>query len=101
MTSNALTLSTTTTGYRLAIVQLKDLHCQGCADNIRGMIWNCDGVESVNADVRTRQVTVEFTTPFSEEILVRKLQLAMFELAEPVVPQIELVETPSQEAISA
>lgn len=101
MVSIALSVSVVaSTGLKLAVVQLKELDCQGCADNIRSTIGNIDGVHSVRASPATKQVTVEYEFPFTEEVLVRQLQLLMFELAESEKPQMELIEAP-QQAISA
>jgi copper chaperone CopZ len=92
MDSSAITISTATTGSMIAVVQLKELDCQGCADNIRAFIGNCDGVHSVRASQATRQVTVEYEFPFTEEVLVQQLERAHFELAEVIKPQMELHE---------
>jgi len=96
MTSSALTVSTTTSGCKIAVVQLKELCCQGCADNIRSTIGNLDGVHSVRASTFTQQVTVEYEFPVTEEVIIRQLELLHFELAEVSVPQMELHETPAQ-----
>ena len=98
MASSAITVSTATSGVSIAVAQLKELDCQGCADNIRSIISNFDGVHSVRASHVTKQVSVEYEFPFTEDMLIRQLQLALFELAEPT--QLEVVETPA-EAIPA
>ena len=94
MTSNALTVSTVTSGCNIAVVQLQELCCQGCADNIRSTIGNFDGVHSVRASTVTQQVTVEYEFPFTEEVLLRQLELLHFDLVEIHAPQIEVHENP-------
>ena len=100
MASQFLSLSTSVYGLKTAVVELADLHCQGCADDIRKVIWERDGIESVTADVKTNLVTVVYSFPFSEELLLRILSKAKFELAQKTAPTLVL-ETPVPAAISA
>ena len=93
MVSPPITLATDASGHTTAIVQLRELDCQGCADNIRSIISNFDGVHFVRASVPTKQVTVSYEFPFTAEVLARQLELAHFELAEPT--QLEVHEQPA------
>ena len=95
MESSAIIISPASSiGANIAVVQLKELDCQGCADNIRSIIGNFDGVHSVRASIATKQVTVEYEFPFTEEVLLQQLLLAKFEIAEPT--RLEVHEAPAE-----
>jgi copper chaperone CopZ len=83
------------------VVQLIDVHCQGCADDIRKFVWEQDGVQSVKVDVFTNQVAVVFEAPFSREKLVRTLKRAEFDLVPVMAPSLIVSEHHSETAISA
>lgn len=83
------------------VVELDEIHCQGCADDIRKFVWEHDGVHSVVADVATNQVKVVFEAPFSREKLLRILARAEFQLAVDKSPTLLLSEAAPVTSISA
>ncbi len=53
---------------------IPNINCEHCVMHITKHLNEIDGVENVEGDVSTKEVTVEFSEPASEELIVAALE---------------------------
>lgn len=53
---------------------IPNINCAHCVMHITQRLNEIDGVENVEGDVSTKEVTVEFSEPGSEELIVAALE---------------------------
>ena len=53
---------------------IPNISCEHCVMHITKRLNEIEGVENVEGDVSTKEVTVEFSEPASEELIVAALE---------------------------
>ena len=52
---------------------IPNISCMHCVMNIKKRLNEIEGVESVEGNVQTREVKVEFSNPVTEEVILQAL----------------------------
>ncbi len=52
---------------------IPNISCMHCVMHIKNRLYEIEGVESVEGNVQTREVKVEFSNPATEEVILQAL----------------------------